>query len=184
MGVAVSHLWYNISKGFTMIPFARTRYGKMHYMYASQRGSSKKRGMIMPNYTKAEFMEWLEIQPFFDILFDRWTESNYNRMEAPSADRLDDSKPYTISNLKLMSFRENNAKSHEDRKSGKLITSQNRIVEQLSRAGDVINKFYSINEAGRSIGAKSFSKITEVCKGKRKTAYNFKWRYADESQEV
>ena len=85
-----------------MIPFARTRYGKMHYMYNSQRGSSRKRGMVMPNYTKAEFIEWLEMQPLFNILFKKWSESDYNRMEAPSADRLDDSKPYTLCNLKLM----------------------------------------------------------------------------------
>lgn len=38
-------------------------------------------------------------------------------------------------------------------------------------------KFGSINEAGRFCGNKDCSSIVKVCKGKRKTAYGYVWRY-------
>ena len=162
-----------------MVKYWRTIKGQIHYLYNSQRGSSRKRNMVMPSYSKKELALWLFAQPLYFVLFDNWRLSNYNRMEAPSVGiDLDDSKPYTFSNIQLISFRENNSKSHKDRKSGKLLTSQNRAVIQLTRENEPVAEYPSIAIAGREVGAKSFSKITEVCKGLRKTAYGFKWKYA------
>ena len=54
----------------------------------------------------------------------------------------------------------------------------------MTRDGEFVKEFYSIQQAVRELNIASPSKISEVCSGKRKTAYNFKWLYADESQEV
>ncbi len=148
-------------------------------MYTSQRGSSRKRGMAMPSYSKKEFTLWLYSQPLFFKLFDEWRLSNYNRMEVPSVDRLDDSKPYTMSNIQLMTFRENNKKSHEDRKNGKLVTSQQRAVLQFTKDGEFIKEYYSISQAARELKIKSRSKISDVCNGKRKSAYKSFWAYQE-----
>ena len=158
--------------------YNRTIKGQIHYLYNSQKGSSRKRNMVMPSYSKQEFTLWLYSQPLYFELFDKWRLSDYNRMEAPSVDRLDDSKPYTFSNIQLMSFRENNSKSHKDRKSGKLLTSQNRAVSQFTKDFIYIRDFSSIAIAGREVGSSSHGKITDVCKKKRKTAYGFYWEYS------
>lgn len=43
---------------------------------------------------------------------------------------------------------------------------------------EIINQFESAKAAGLAMGASKGSHITEVCKGKIKTAYGYKWKYA------
>lgn len=47
-----------------------------------------------------------------------------------------------------------------------------------SKTDEIIRKFESVAEAARTIGKAKGSHITEVCKGKYKTAYGYKWKYA------
>ena len=42
-----------------------------------------------------------------------------------------------------------------------------------------IQSFPSIREAAKSLNKDGVSHISDVCKGKRKSAYGFKWRYAN-----
>ena len=49
-------------------------------------------------------------------------------------------------------------------------------VLQIDKTGNIINRFNSIKEAERNLGI-SNSHISECCKGKRKTANGFVWRY-------
>lgn len=61
----------------------------------------------------------------------------------------------------------------------------NRLpVLQLSLDGKVLNEFSSAVEAGKSLGKLSGSKISQCCKGNRKTAYGFKWKYKDKTHYV
>lgn len=41
----------------------------------------------------------------------------------------------------------------------------------------IIDTFSSIEEAKRKLNLKDNTHISEVCKGKRKTAYGYKWTY-------
>lgn len=53
-------------------------------------------------------------------------------------------------------------------------------VAQIDQyTNEIINCFDSITEAVRNLGLndKCISHISSVCKGKRKTAYGYKWRY-------
>lgn len=68
-------------------------------MYSSQKSSSVKRGHPMPDYTLEEFTEWVYKQPNFKKIFKDWKESGQKSLLAPSADRLDDSKPYTFETI-------------------------------------------------------------------------------------
>jgi hypothetical protein len=80
-------------------------------MYSNERSSSKKRGLKGPNYTKAEFKAWVLSQPNFMELYNDWVDSGYDRWYKPSADRIDNMKDYTLSNLQLMTAWENHQKS-------------------------------------------------------------------------
>lgn len=58
-------------------------------------------------------------------------------------------------------------------------TKKGRPVNQYSLGGKFIRKWNTGIEAGSALNIHSTS-ITAVCKGKRQSAGNFKWRYADE----
>jgi hypothetical protein len=161
-----------------MESYHRTLKGLVHTIYNSQRSSSAKRNMQMPTYSKEELRLWLFSQSLYFELFDKWRISGYKRMEVPSVDRKDDKKSYSFDNIQLMTFRENNKKSHNDRKSGKLITAQNKKVDQFTKDGIFINSYYSIGEVARVLNIKSPSKISEVCTGSRKSAYGSLWAFS------
>lgn len=53
-------------------------------------------------------------------------------------------------------------------------------VRQIDpKTNEVIQVFRSANEAARSLGKNKGSHITEVCRGKGKTAHGYKWEYAN-----
>ena len=53
-------------------------------------------------------------------------------------------------------------------------------VDQYSKAGEFIKTFDSMSEASRAFGAKCNSYIVSCCKGKKKSAYGFIWKYHGE----
>ena len=55
-----------------------------------------------------------------------------------------------------------------------------RPVEQYDRKGNLVAKYDSGMDAERALGVRhSASKIIETCRGKRKTAYNYIWKYSE-----
>lgn len=53
-------------------------------------------------------------------------------------------------------------------------------VEQLDLEGNVIATFKSISDAARALGDVNYnSHISSACKGKRETAYGYRWRYKE-----
>ena len=50
-------------------------------------------------------------------------------------------------------------------------------VIQMDLEGNFIKEWPSITSASQSFNTMSYSNITEVCKGIRKTAYKFKWKF-------
>ena len=57
----------------------------------------------------------------------------------------------------------------------------NRIpVNKLdARTGKIIESFNSLADAARSVGKNRVGDIVNVCKGINKTAYGYKWEYAN-----
>lgn len=61
--------------------------------------------------------------------------------------------------------------------------SRDTAVEQLDKnSRAVINTFKSISEAARFLKKTCGKHIGECCKGRRKTAYGYKWRYKNEER--
>ena len=54
-----------------------------------------------------------------------------------------------------------------------------RAVNQYDKQGNYLNTFISIADAAKSVGG-SPANITNVCKGKTKTAYGYKWSYVSQ----
>lgn len=78
-------------------------------------------------------------------------------------------------------------------KKEKIYTSQEvnlhklgNVINQYTKQGEYIKSFASAAEAAREVVSAQKGKnagvshITDVCKGKRKTAYGYIWKYADE----
>ena len=64
---------------------------------------------------------------------------------------------------------------------GQLIAkSKAKFVNQYDLDGNFIKTWDSLAEAGRAFNAKTGSNITLVCKGERKSAYGYKWKYTNE----
>jgi len=154
----------------------KTKHGFIVSLYTNQKANSKKRGHIPPVYTKEELKEWLYSQPLFHHLFHLWRISNYDKMITPSIDRLNDYEPYSFSNIRLVTWGENNEKSHKDRLNG-VNNKGSKSVLQYSLDGDFIMEYYSILEASRRTGVKSRS-ISAVCKNKRNQTGGFIWKHA------
>ena len=86
--------------------YRRSRENKLKAIYNNQIFNSGKRGHPKPNYTFNEFRSWA-IARNFNQLYALWENSKFDKDLAPSGDRLDSLKPYTLKNLQLVTWKEN-----------------------------------------------------------------------------
>lgn len=158
--------------------YRRTKEGVAITIYSHQRGSSKKRGHEVPTYSKDDLREWLFNQEKFHYLFENWERSGYLKALKPSVDRIDDSIGYTMTNIQLMTWRENNKKAHSDMRGRKLVyeIKSGKAVRQYTRDGAYIAEYVSVREAERQTGADN-RRISMCCNGKRNHTGGFKWEF-------
>lgn len=154
--------------------YRKTFNGLSSIIYNQQKRTSKNRNHPLPDYTLIEFKEWFKSQPDFEELFKNWKDSGYKKDLRPSADRKDDYKPYTLDNLRLTTWKNNNKRSHEDMKNG-INNKQSKAVIQCDLNGNKIDEYYSMSNAER-ITSVNTGKISMCCNGKRKTAGGFIWK--------
>lgn len=157
----------------------RTPWGRISYIFLGQLNSSKVRQHLEPSYTKEQLFQWAE-QYQLNLLMKDWEASGYSKDLAPSIDRLDPYLPYSLTNIRLVPWKDNNDKAYEDRKACRHITKQNRRVRQLNTAGKPIAEYGSISQAARATGITRIN-INDVCRGKPhcKSAGGFHWEYID-----
>jgi len=156
--------------------YNHSKKGLISNIYQSQKTLSIKRGMGLPKYTKAELIKWMFNNNNFHKLYNDWVLSNYNRWKTPSCDRINDYMGYSFDNIKLGTWKENFDKGHLYRKTG-LNNKQNKSVLQINFTGNLIAKYYSAAQASRK-NKFSQGNISMVCRGERKSAYGFIWKYA------
>ena len=155
---------------------SRTKTGIIGKIYRQQVASSKKRGHKKPSYSKIELKMWAFKQEVFSILYKQWVDSDYDKRKTPSFDRLKNNLPYSLENINIVTWTENNRNSHRDIRLG-LILTMHRKVEQLDTNGKVISEYFSIAEASRNVLRANRNHISSVCNGKRNTTGGFVWRY-------
>lgn len=159
--------------------YLKTKDGLVTTIYKGQRNSSRLRNSNHPDYSKEQLKEWLFSQPNFSELYDNWVASGYNKWLKPSCDRLKDNLPYSIANLQLITWEENNLKSHIGMMNGEL-KDNHRPVVQLNMNGDFIQEFHSISEAARNIPNGSVSNIIAAANGTTKHSRGFKWKFKED----
>lgn len=145
-------------------------------IYLNQLGSSSRRNIGAVQYTKQELTDWCLAQPLYHSLHADWVASGFLRELAPSVDRKDDYLPYSLSNIQLMTAKQNLDKGFADRAAGvnnKLSTS----VDQFTLDGVYVATYPSCNLAGRAMGKINGSSIAAVCTGKRNKAHGYVWKY-------
>lgn len=117
--------------------------------------------------------EWEEYQTFHD-----WAFANGYNPEAPrgkcTLDRIDSNGNYEPSNCRWVDSYVQNRNRRQFQHRGGLPKPVIRIDEFGNEA-----RFESVKEAAIAIGAPaSNGNIGMCCKGKKKTAYGYKWRFA------
>jgi len=169
----VSSLCKECSK-IKQIQYCRTLDGKINQIYNSQKGNSTQRNRPHPNYTKKELKNWIISQPNYKTLFKEWEMSGYKKLMAPSCDRVDTLKPYTLHNLQLGTFKENHLHENIDMING--IIGKGKKVIGVNRTTGKIVYFATATEASRKLSIDKYS-IAHCCRGRRKSAGNYTWRY-------
>ena len=140
-------------------------------MYNNQK---TRRKVKKPTYTYQEFKHWLQSQTEFHVMFDNWIRLDQHTDYVPSVDRIDNKLGYTISNIKLVTWKENNNRQYRDIKSGKEQTEQMRPVLQYTKRGEFVAEYHSMAAAMR---INNISCIYKALNDSSKTAGGYKWTY-------
>ncbi|MCK9331237.1 MAG: hypothetical protein M0Q94_15280 [Candidatus Cloacimonetes bacterium] len=157
--------------------YRKTIDGMIRNIYETQVAKSKKRGHSSPTYNLLEFTNWIKSHDNFIDLYNNWVNSNYDTKLRPSADRLENDKGYSIDNIRLVTWDENNHKEHTNKLLG-INIKHNRAVIQYDMNMNFIQEHCSIRMASRKLNC-LHSGIMRCCKGRQKYAYGFIWRYKE-----
>lgn len=163
----------------------RTLLGLVKKIYHNQRMTTKKAGRPLPTYTEQELFDWMLTQGY-ESLWKTWVASGYNKWLSPSIDRKDNTISYTLSNIQLITWRENLDNQKQQNRKGIYLHTNSKAVDQLTLTGEYIQTFASAAIAAREMVGhnRNISNITAVCNGKWKSAYGFKWRFTEDAHKA
>ena len=129
----------------------RTYEGVARQIYREQKRSCKKRPKTLPTYSETQFVSWFKTQPNSKAIYNTWVANNYAKDFRPSADRLDNTKSYTLGNLELVTWKENCSRGYRDVRNGS-IQAQHIPILQYTQEGILIAEHKSIKLGADSIG--------------------------------
>lgn len=170
---------------FNRLDHYHTLEGHVTSIWNGQRQRSEQKEWPKPAYTREELIEWVKAQPNADLLYSSWKDNGYAKNFAPSIDRLDDYKPYSFDNIRLVDWDTNNTKGRESQIVGDN-TKNCKAVRQLTLKGVLIKEFHSIKAASRELGisdtkiceaAQGFAYKTAGVKSPVYSASGYKWEY-------
>ena len=134
--------------------FYRTLEGRTQQLYKNHKLRAKHAGYVL-DYTKKELQQFIQDQEDYIAIWDNWEKNNWSKETAPSIDREDSSKRYTLDNIQLVPWGFNNTKGR---------------IEHGRKVKDcTTGKIYpSASEAARQLDIHT-SAILKVCKGSYNT---------------
>lgn len=141
----------------------KEQYISRKYNYMRDRVTDPKRSeggrhyYNLPICSRQEFFQFANSNPKFSRLFKTYKRSRGNRAKAPSVDRIDIYKGYTLNNIQFLTLSDNVLKVHSD----KWFTLKSKKTGKLFR-------FASTLEVGRFLNHKGRVKTT------RKSFFNVK----------
>ncbi len=89
------------------IEYSKTERGWLTCTFLRFGYNAKQRRMDPPTITKEELRSFISNHPRWPELYKGWVESGFDRWHAPSIDRLDNAKNYSLDNIRLVTWREN-----------------------------------------------------------------------------
>ena len=140
-------------------------------IYASQATNSINRGHPLPKYSFDELIDWANAQPTFPDLWDAYVASNYSTALVPSIDRLDDSLPYTLDNIQVITWTINRLNGAKAKSQGVGSGMPLRAVAAYNADGTLHKTFISIMEAVRYVEGRMWG-VVSVANGKPITQPN------------
>ena len=154
--------------------YDRTEKGVIRVIYKTQKSNSKARGMDLPSYTKEELKDWLYDNGYKEI-YDNYVKSNFDKWMKPSVDRKDDYKSYSLDNIQLGTWKDNQLHQNNDilnglNKSGAIC----KPVLQFDINGNLLAEYVSFSSAYRING---FSMERSLKSGKPDRKTNSIWKY-------
>lgn len=153
--------------------FHKTPGGVFSRAYGNQKISSEKRGHPDPDYSMLDLRDRFINDPIFVDIFEKWENGGYNKKDKPSFDRIDHTKPYSLDNIQVMRFEDNEKKGAIESKESKF-----RPIDQLDMNGNLIKSFKSSKEASIETGC-DLSDIARCAKGIKKQVKGFLFRYPE-----
>lgn len=150
-------------------------------IYAHQKEKSRQRGHQAPAYSRDELLAWMDNNPNFDNLYNRWARSGFKRNLAPSVDRLDNSKGYTFQNIELTSWDVNAKRAYRDMRTGTIVREYNahRPVIVYNDQGEKLFETISMCGAQRRTGVNR-GRIFKACReASAADGYTFRYKYGN-----
>ena len=148
--------------------------GVIRHIYASQKRSSEKREMELPLYTQDELYDFCSWNDKFIELYNKWEDNGYETMMKPSLDRIDYSLPYSLDNIRVMTWGDNfNRQNTDDRNKPKRELYKIRVSTIID--GEKVI-FDSLNKARIYVGLSNSQDIKNSII-RNGTAGGFKWQY-------
>jgi len=148
----------------------RTRRGYIKNSYNNLIGRikySKFYNGIKCDFTEREFIDFMNRSKSFDHIWKRWVATGYNNKYAPTIDRVDNKKGYSLGNIQIITKCENSKKVFKDN------PAQNcKPVVCI----DLKTTFSSAREASRILGV-NYRCVSLACNQKIKTAGGKKWTF-------
>ena len=154
----------------------RTPKGWASAVYTNQVNNSRRRGHTGPAYTKDALLSWAITHGLYTYLH-RWAKSGFDPLLRPSVDRLREHERYTLSNIRLVTWKENHERNSQEVIQGKA-TPRTRRCRQLTLDGQIIAEYHNISEAARQNGLRR-SAISNVCNGRKTKTGGFRWEHID-----
>ena len=136
-------------------------------IFGSQCSSSKVRKHNPPKYEIEELIEWFGTQDNFYDLYNNWIDSGCITDLKPSVDRLDDSKGYSLDNIRLVTCRVNYMKE---------VAKMNKRVK-ASLPNGISETFDSMNDAARALDVR-IQHVSDCCRGVRNHTGGYRFEYA------
>ena len=131
--------------------FVRSETGLINQMYSGMKARTKRKGFTPINFSKDEFIDFLNSSTPIADLYDTWVKSGYETDLKPSVDRLDDYKGYSLDNIQVVTKKQNTAKYYKDVVEGKNTKSTVSVL-QYTLDDQFVKEHHSLSEAARSVG--------------------------------
>lgn len=154
----------------------RTPKGWVNAVYTNQVNNSRRRGHPRPAYTKEALLSWALTHGLAAYL-QQWAASNFDPLLRPSVDRLREHEGYSLSNIRLVTWKENHERNSREVIQGKA-TPRTRRCRQLTLDGRVVAEYCSISEAARQNGLRRGA-ISNVCIGRKRKTGGFRWEHVN-----